>query len=251
MDDIGMETEMLITAKRIMYVKGIACQIETGTWAKLEPEMRISDFNHVFLWRRSEQFLIGRIWSSLDAKGRGEFPMVICAHCIGLPLFWTLQELLPKLEEIRVPQAADTPAEALFQWNDFFFHRLAHETPVLFMLYLDQRWVDITIGEPSSREFSSLKASLASQQLASEVPYELDEESRDFARNFIDSYREKDNDSGTAAISRVQTGLFLLLLLILLLAAYLRFAPTDVIPDFLRGMAGLLGNPNLPSYRGP
>jgi len=353
MDDIGMETETLIDAKRIMFVKGIASQIETGAWDKLEPEMRISDFNHVFLWRRSDRFLIGRMWSSVDAKGRREFPMVICADCIDLPLFVALQELLPKLEDaraacqatrsaaevtsilqraqaavrarftsqttsspnanetasarsrflarpewgpdqlglkrilhemqgklsayeagrqsklsdtiflrkfphgepeslaqqIRVPLAADSPAEAFWQWDSFFQHQIDISTPVLFVLHLDQKWLDITIGEPSSREFFSLKASLARSPLSNEVPYNLDDESREFAGKFIASYRDKINDTNRngSLASRLIKSLVLLLVLAAIITAYLRFAPAGYIPDFLRGVAGSLGNTNLTS----
>lgn len=349
MDDIGMETEALIAAKRTMYVKGVASQIETGAWDKLEPEERISNFNHLFLWRRPDQFLIGRMWSSVDAKGRREFPMVICADCIGLPLSWALEELLPKLEEvrtasqttrsaaevssilneaqnsvrsklanlpkrepgvaeartahvrflkraewgpdqqglyrilhqmhgqlsaygmgkpaslsdtvflrksaqgepsampqqIRVPQAADTPAEALTQWNDFFLHKLSYTTPVLYVLSLDEKWVDVTLGEPTNREFFSLKASRAALPLASEVPYELDVESREFARNFIASFGAQATDSGKGILVaiRVVAGLLFLLILVTLFACYLHLAPATCIPGFLRGAAGSLGNP--------
>jgi hypothetical protein len=351
MDDIGMETEALIAAKRTLYVRGIASQIETGAWNKLEPDKRLGDFNHVFLWRRPEQFLIGRIWSSVDAKGRREYPMVICADCLGLPVVWALQELLPKLEEvraacqsarssaevssalnaaqssvrsriaalpktalggpdssaahsrflgrrewgsgqeglyrilhqmqgqlsaygvgkaaslsdtiflrksahgepsplsqqIRVPQAADTPVEALWQWNDFFQHQLDRATPVLFVLYLDQKWVDITIGEPTNREFFSLKASVGALPLANDVPYELDEESRAFARNFIASYGAQSPASGanSSALTRAMLSLVLLLILALAFAGFLRFAPERSVPDFLRGLARSVGNPGL------
>ena len=351
MDDIGMETDLLIAAKRIMYVKGIASQIETGAWDRLEPENRIPDFNHVFVWRKPEEFLIGRMWSSMDAKGRREFPMVICADCVGLPLSWALQELLPKLEslrvacqaarssaevrsllaraqtdirsrianlpqkptglpdsraarsrflnrgewgtgqqglyrilhqvhgqlsaygvgksaslsdtlflrksshgetsalsqQIRVPQAGDTPAEALFQWTEFFLCQLDRTTPILLVLYLDQKWVDITIGEPTNREFFSLKASRAALPLASEVPYELDEESREFAGNFIAAFGDtsKETSGGLSFGTRVALFFLLPVILIGLLAGYLHFAPAADIPDFLRGAAEALGNPAL------
>jgi hypothetical protein len=356
MDDIGMETEALIAAKRALYLEGIASQIETGIWAKLEPDKRIPDFNHLFLWRRSDEFFIGRIWSSSDAKGRREYPMVVCADCIELPISWALQELPPQLEEVciacrsassaaevsaiiakaqetirgriadsvapafnvsdnsaahvrflnrrewgptqeglyrilhqmhgqlsaymigrqaslsdtiflrrtpqgagplsqqvRVPQAADTPAEALRQWNDFFLHKIDPVTPILFVLNLDHKWVDVTIGEPTHREFFSLKASQAALPLASEVPYELDEETREFARDFIASYGVQTiiTDESTLARIRLVVGLLIFLILVTLFACYLHFAPAADIPDFLRSAAASLGNPALPPLQKP
>jgi hypothetical protein len=357
MDDIGMKTETLISAKRALYLEGLSSQIETGAWAKLEPDKRISDFNHLFLWQRPDEFLIGRIWSSVDAKGRREYPMVVCADCIGMTVPWVLEELPPILEEVclacqattsaeevsaimaraqnviqermadatafitlgapdaqaaharflnrrewgpgqeglyrilhqmygqlpayglgrqvgfsetvflrkgspdgtaplsqqlRVPQAADTPASSLRQWSDFFFHRLNPSTPLLLVLCLDYKWVDITIGEPTSREFFSFKASRAALPLANDVPYEMDDESREFARDFIASYGQQANDGGKSALKAVLPiiRISLLLILVALFLAYLHYAPPGDIPGFLRGLAQALGNPGFtPSER--
>jgi hypothetical protein len=351
MDDIGMETETLIVAKRVLYVKGIASQIETGAWAKLESDKRLADFNHVFLWRRPEELLVGRIWSSMDAKGRKEYPMVACADCISMPLGWVLSEMLPKLDEIRavcqatraagevisilskeqnairermngsfkappnaperrtararfldrhewgpnreglyrilhqmhgqlaaysfgklktlsdtvflrktllgetaalaqqirVPQATDTPADAFRQWYDFFLHKLDAAAPVLFVLNLERHWLDITVGEPTNQEFFSLKASQVALPLASEVPYALDEESLAFARDFLVSYQNSNSGSNRTATGRKQleAGLLLLLLLAACFAGYLRFAPAEYIPRFLHGAAETFGNPTV------
>jgi hypothetical protein len=352
MDDIGMKTDTLIATKRALYLEGLTSQIETGAWAKLEPSKRINDFNHLFLWRRPEEFLIGRIWSSVDAKGRREYPMVACADCIGLPVAWVLDELPPLLEEIRtgcqaaksaeevsavlakaqnaiqerladattfitlgapdtqaahaqflnrrewgptqeglyrilhqmhgqfqayglgrqvsfsetvflrkgpqggsaplsqqirVPQAADTPAASLRQWIDFFLHKLNAATPIFLVLCVDHKWVDATIGEPTSREFFSFKASRAALPLANDVPYELDEESREFAREFIASYGVLAKDGGKNVLRaiRIAVGISLLLVLVGLFVGYLHSAPPGDIPGFLRGAAQSLGNPGL------
>ncbi len=351
MDDIGMRTETLIATKRALYLEGITSQIETGAWAKLEPSKRIADFNHLFLWRRPDEILIGRIWSSVDAKGRREYPMVACADCIGLPVAWVLDELPSLLDEIRigcqaaksaeevtailakaqntiqerladattfitlgasdntqaaharflnrrewgsnqeglyrilhqmygqlpayglgrlvnftetvflrkgpqggsaplsqqmrVPQAADTPASSLRQWIDFFLYKLNPVTPIFLVLCVDHRWVDITIGEPTAREFFSFKASRAALPLANDVPYELDEESREFAREFIASYGVQAKDGGKSAMRTVRVigGITSVLALGVLLVVYLHFAPPGDIPGFLRGVAQALQNP--------
>jgi hypothetical protein len=350
MDDIGMQTETLIAAKRTLYLEGLSSQIETGAWARLEPNKRIADFNHVFLWRRPNEFLMGRIWSSVDAKGRREYPMVICADCIGMPMRWVLEELPPILEEvrincqattsaeevsaviakaqntirermadattfitlgapdnqtmrgkflerrewgpsqeglyrilhqmhsqfnaygigrpqsfsetvflrkapqggsaplsqqIRVPQAADTPSASLGQWMDFFLHKINPGTPLLLVLCLDQKWVDITVGEPTSREFFSLKASRAALPLASEVPYQMDDESRQFARDFIASYGDQTKAGDKGAFKTVAAVVRIVLLLILIgtFVAYLHYAPPRDIPEFLRALAQSLDNP--------
>jgi len=99
-EDLGLETESLIFAKKLIYVEGIGGQIDAGAWEKLDPAQQVPAFKHVFVWRRSGQFLIGRMWSSSDGKGRTRYPMVICAHCVGVPLSWALDQVLPRLESI-------------------------------------------------------------------------------------------------------------------------------------------------------
>ncbi|HXD01138.1 MAG TPA: hypothetical protein VN048_17505, partial [Verrucomicrobiae bacterium] len=76
-EDLGMETETLALARKVLYVEGVGGQIDKGAWEKLTPALRLDDFNHTFVWCRSNQFLIGRIWSSVDGKGRTRYPMVV------------------------------------------------------------------------------------------------------------------------------------------------------------------------------
>jgi hypothetical protein len=89
-DDIGLETESLLLAKQSLYVEGIGGQIDSGEWEKLDDARCLREFKHVFLWKRGEAFLIGRIWSSRDGKNRTKYPLVVCAHCLSLPLNWAL-----------------------------------------------------------------------------------------------------------------------------------------------------------------
>jgi hypothetical protein len=89
-DDIGLETESLLLAKQILYVDGIGGQIDSGEWERLDEAHRLREFKHDFLWKRGEAFLMGRIWSSRDGKNRTKYPLVVCAHCLSLPLDWAL-----------------------------------------------------------------------------------------------------------------------------------------------------------------
>lgn len=99
-EDLGLETESLITAKTLFYVNGIGGQIDAGAWEKLEPAQQLPSFKHVFLWQRSGQFLLGRLWSSSDGKGRKRYPMVVCLHYIGVTLGWAMKQALPALAEL-------------------------------------------------------------------------------------------------------------------------------------------------------
>ena len=110
-EDLGLETDSLNLAKHAFYVQGVGGQIDTGAWEKLKEEQRLAAFDHTFVWQRGDQFLIGRMWSSSDGKGRTRYPMIVCAHCIGVPLGWTLGHVLPRLAEIENACRATKAAE--------------------------------------------------------------------------------------------------------------------------------------------
>lgn len=107
-DDIGLETESLVTAKQLLYVEGIGGQI--GAWEQLDWAAQVA-FNHVFIWRREKQLLVGRMWTSSDGKKRTRYPMVVCAHCIGASLPLVLDTLLAWLEELQARAMATKSAE--------------------------------------------------------------------------------------------------------------------------------------------
>jgi hypothetical protein len=109
-DDIGIETDVLVAVKRIIYVQGIGGNIDSGTWDKLQENQQIEDFKHIFLWRMDGNIIVGRMWSSRDGKGRTSYPMVVCAQCCQLPLEWTLENILPRLEKIKEACVGTTSA---------------------------------------------------------------------------------------------------------------------------------------------
>jgi hypothetical protein len=113
-EDLGLSTESLITAKRVLYVQGIGGQVN-NRWGGLINDQLCPGFGHVWFWQRGERFLVGRLWSSNDGKGRSEYPMVVSCHCVGLSLGWALRNLLPRLAEIetasgRIVSAAEIRA---------------------------------------------------------------------------------------------------------------------------------------------
>jgi len=111
-DDIGLETDILITVKRMLYIQGIGGNIDSGSWDKLQESHPIEEFKHEFVWCMDGNLGVGRMWSSQDGKGRTSYPMVICVQCCQLPLDWVLKNILPQLERIEKTCAATTsPAE--------------------------------------------------------------------------------------------------------------------------------------------
>ena len=101
-EDLGLETDSLILAKTVLYVNGIGGQIDAGAWEKLDAAQELPAFEHLFVWQRGGQFLVGRLWSSCDGKGRKRYPMVVCLHFAGVTLGWALKQALPALAGLEV-----------------------------------------------------------------------------------------------------------------------------------------------------
>ena len=85
-DDIGLETDIFIKVKRLLYVQGIGGNIDAGNWDQLEQKQQAETFGHVFVWCLHQDIIVGRLWPSQDGKGRSRYPMVVCVQCSHLPL---------------------------------------------------------------------------------------------------------------------------------------------------------------------
>jgi hypothetical protein len=273
-DDIGLDTESLLLAKQILYVDGIGGQIDSGEWDKLHENQRLAEFKHVILWKRGKAFLLGRIWSSRDGKNRTKYPMIACTHCVGVPLPWSLTNVLPALEEVerlckntnsaeevreiirrtiaalrkslgtasasqndgkkvalidqlgltdqpeklfrimyhvctrlvdispnasgegviegssgqvRLPAASGLVSQTLEFWTQFLESQFGTQVPILLALPVERQWVDATSGEPTSREFYSLRVTPEIVAIASEVPYDIDDEFRKAHQSTIEA----------------------------------------------------------------
>jgi len=97
--DLGLETESLVATKRILYEQGIRTEIEAQTWEKLSESNRLPAFDHWFFWLRPRECIIGYCSSSRDGKGRGLYPLVLCAHLVDLPVSWAWRTVLPLLRD--------------------------------------------------------------------------------------------------------------------------------------------------------
>lgn len=100
MDDQGLETERLIAAKRVIYVEGVGAAIDSGAWEKLEPDQRLDEFSHEFIWHIAGDYIVGRMWSSRDGKGRTKYPLVAVAQCRDLSSDWIFDQVMPALAHV-------------------------------------------------------------------------------------------------------------------------------------------------------
>jgi hypothetical protein len=92
-DDLGLNTEALIAIKRSLYLNGIGGNFDAGTWDALAESQRLAGFNHLFLWRTMGSNVIGKMIASTDGKGRGRYPMIVCADCGNLPVDRVVSEV--------------------------------------------------------------------------------------------------------------------------------------------------------------
>jgi hypothetical protein len=112
-DDLGLETDLLIRAKQLLYIEGIASNLDNGAWDELAPPDRLEKFNHGFLWKFGPTLVLGRMWSSVDGKGRARYPMVLAAECTGLPAEWVLEHVPPRLESLQKECTATRSADVV------------------------------------------------------------------------------------------------------------------------------------------
>jgi len=96
-EDIGLETDALVAAKRLLYTEGLAGNIDSASWERLEEGKRLPGFHHLFFWRLPQGWLIGRMWDSKDGKGRTKYPMTFAAMIEGAPAAWAFDQILPIL----------------------------------------------------------------------------------------------------------------------------------------------------------
>lgn len=112
MDDIGLETESLVAAKRLLYQQGIGSQLDSGAWEKLDAEARLPAIHHEFVWVREKQLLAGRMWPSADGKRRALYPMVACVQGFDMGAATAIEHILPQLQATEsLCRATGSPAK--------------------------------------------------------------------------------------------------------------------------------------------
>lgn len=62
-----------------LYVRGISGCIDRGDWDPATLGTAPSAFNHIIIWQRHAESVAAILWTSADAKGRDQYPMVVAA----------------------------------------------------------------------------------------------------------------------------------------------------------------------------
>ncbi len=87
-EPIGLSSDVLLAVRDILYVAGIGGVINGALWEK-KPEETLPAIGHVFCWSSETDTILGRMWSSVDGKGRARYPMAAVVH-LGLPFSYSL-----------------------------------------------------------------------------------------------------------------------------------------------------------------
>jgi len=80
--------------------------------------------------------------------------------------------------QVRLPAATGLVSETLLFWTQFLESQFGTGIPILLALPVERPWLDATTGEPTSRDFYSLRVTPHVLAIASEVPYDIDDEFR-------------------------------------------------------------------------
>jgi hypothetical protein len=111
-EDIGLDSPLLVNAKRVLYTECLAGNVDSGAWERLDGDKRLP-FKHTFYWRMADGagLIIGRMWESRDSRGRAKHPMVLCAHVSGVTPEWAMTQVLPRLAAVEEKCSQTSSAE--------------------------------------------------------------------------------------------------------------------------------------------
>ena len=92
---------------------------------------------------------------------------------------------------LRVPRCADSVEQACSLWSGLLAGQLEPLTPLVFLLPLQEPWLDILVGVPAVQQFFCLQASPESLPLTSDVPYTWDAEFARRAEAVVEASRKR------------------------------------------------------------
>lgn len=112
-DDQGLETQLLVDFKTLLYVEAMVAAIDSGKWDALDAAGQGVPFGHAFLMRSRGDTLVGLLWASTDGKGRSKYPMVVVAECSGTGVEWAVERAMPVLERVKRACQEATTSQAV------------------------------------------------------------------------------------------------------------------------------------------
>lgn len=95
-DGLGDMRGSLPEVRRILYLEGISELFPD--WERLPPDSRIG-FDHLFIWKRQDSVVSGRIVPSTDRVKRGGFPFIVVAEVSGRSFPWVVRRLSRRVSD--------------------------------------------------------------------------------------------------------------------------------------------------------
>ncbi len=105
----------------------------------------------------------------------------------------------------RTPACGRTPGESCELWLRLMDHLVGDSVPVMVIVPDSMAFADLIVGEPEASQVYCLQAGARALPLASEVPFEIDAESRGWVGSFLEETRggsAPDRDPGWVASRR-------------------------------------------------
>ena len=99
------------------------------------------------------------------------------------------EDLQERAARIRLPALPDCLTDSILYWTSFFEAQFGARLPILTMVPLAERWLDVLIGRPTAKDFYPLLARPEVFAMASEVAYEIDEQFREERAALVQAMR--------------------------------------------------------------
>lgn len=124
-------------------------------------------------------------WTAYFSLDRTDLERVFHHLRINFAIFapgsgkWAEGEGAGKSRVLRLPRVpGSTEAEALNAWLSFVETQVDPAVPLLGLVHRKGNWVDVIVGEPAGTDFFALRAAPAAMPLLTDVPYQLDADTR-------------------------------------------------------------------------
>jgi len=115
---------------------------------------------------------------------------------------WCSGEGAARSKVLRLPRVpGSTPVETLNAWLAFIATQVDPAVPLLGIVPRTGTWIDVIVGEPTGADFFALRASLAAAPLVTDVPYQLDTESRQLIEPLLSEITRRRRLPGTSLLN--------------------------------------------------
>lgn len=99
-DDNAIVSEPVAALKHALWSEGIFRNLSNGSWERVPAADRLPAFSHEIFVRSGKDFLVGRMATARDQRGRVG-PLVMVAHATGVDDAWMVENVCPLLSALQ------------------------------------------------------------------------------------------------------------------------------------------------------